>query len=42
MQQSEHVGQYDGTPHDGALSAQRYLQLFWNYNNELIAQQGGN
>ena len=24
MQHSEHVGQPDGTPHDEALSAQRY------------------
>ena len=32
MQHSKHVGQHDGTPHDGALSAQRNRYLV--HNNE--------
>ena len=35
MQHSEHVGQHDGTPHDGALSAQRYIAIVHKNNNKL-------
>ena len=39
-QHSEHVGQHDGTPQDGALAIGAAEQLVYNNNKKLITQTG--